>query len=338
MFKIKKIILLSLSLTLLCLVFHNLAVLVQAMEGKIMGVHILSPGDLDNARRLFTDEEIKDDWHFLTIPLALKDLDDLPLWQEFFKDCQQFQFIPLVRLATRAENGVWQRPNRFEVVKLFKFMDQLDWPTDQRHVIIFNEVNHANEWGGQVDPISYAQTLEFAASWANTESANYVVLPAAMDLAAPNSRNTMEAFNYLTQMLDYNSLIFNEIDVWNSHSYPNPGFSSSPTRTSQNSLSGFEYELNFIKKKTGKDFNVIITETGWVDNQYTRPWLKSYYLYAMQHVWSHPKIIGVTPFLLQGSPGQFSQFSFFDENNQPTLMFEAYQEGVKGATTQQEAE
>lgn len=312
---------------------------VMAFDGKILGVHILSPGDLESAKILLKDGPTKDDWHFLTVPLAVNDLNQLAMWQRFFEDCKKEKFIPLVRLATlQIKPGVWARPTRYQIVKMFEFMNKLNWPTDQRFIIVFNEVNHAQEWGGEVDPLSYTQALEFTASWAETELADYVVMPAAMDLAAPNGFQTMEAFTYLNQMLEHNPWIFDHIDVWNSHSYPNPGFSSSPTQTAQNSIRGFEHELNFLKKKTGLDFKVIITETGWVENRYTRPWLNSYYLYAFQHVWSHPQVIGVTPFLLRGAPGQFAQFSFFDEHNQPTKTFEAFRAGVKGMMSELEVE
>jgi hypothetical protein len=307
--------------------------LTHAIKNKILGVHILSPADLSNAKLLFKQGDMKDDWHFLTIPLALKDLNEPEGWQNFFRETKKYKFIPIVRLATKVEEGVWAQPTRYDIVQLFKFMDQLDWPTEKRYIIIFNEVNHAKEWGGVIDPLSYTQILEFATSWAKTEKANYVVMPAAMDLAAPNSAETMEAFTYLTKMLEYNPWIFDHIDLWNSHSYPNPAFSSSPILTGQNSIRGFEHELNFLKRKTGRDFEVIITETGWVQTSQTEPWLKSYYLYAMQHVWTHPKVVGVTPFLLRGAPGQFSDFSFFDRDNQPTKIFEAFRAGIKGATS-----
>lgn len=329
----KQIILIFLS----WLMFVALAIPVvsYAFEDKTLGVHILSPGDLESARTLLKEGSMQDDWHFLTIPLTANDLNQLEMWQSFFKDCKRYKFIPIVRLATyHSEPGVWVRPSRYDIVKLFSFMNQLSWPTEQRFVIVFNEVNHAQEWGGRVDPLTYTQTLEFTTSWAKTEKASYVVMPAAMDLAASNGAQTMEAFTYLNKMLEYNPWIFDHVDVWNSHSYPNPAFSSSPERTTQNSLRGFEHELNFLKKKTGREFKVIITETGWAENRYTLPWLKSYYLYAFQHVWSHPQVIGVTPFLLRGAPGQFAQFSFFDEHNQPTKTFEAFRAGVKGVMDQ----
>jgi hypothetical protein len=319
-----------LAIILLCLAFVSPA---QAISGKIMGVHILSPVDLDYAIQLLKQDQESNEWHFLTIPLTLDDMNRLEYWQDFFKKLKQYKFIPIVRLATRVNHGIWEQPNRKQIVGMFNFMNQLDWPQDERLVIVFNEVNHAKEWGNQIDPISYAQILEFAANWAHTEEANYKILPAAMDLAAPNGPDTMEAFTYLDQMYHYNPWIFSHVDFWNSHSYPNPGFSSSPTQTGKNSIRGFEHELAYLRRRTGNDYRVIITETGWVDNRHTRPWLTQYYLYAMQHVWTHPQVIGVTPFLLRGAPGPFSTFSFFDEANQPTVIYNAFREAVKGVNS-----
>ncbi len=307
-----------------------------AVEAEVLGIHVLSPHDHDYAIKLLKTESNQEKWHYVTIPLSLNDLDKKDEWVQFFQKCKRNKLIPIVRLTTKYENGSWKRPSRKEIVALFEFLNQLPWPTDRRYVIAFNEVNHAKEWGGQVDSLSYTQTLEFVANWAHTEVADYKVLPAAMDLAAPNSRETTEAFSYLTQMLNANPWIFDHVDYWNSHSYPNPAFSARPTNTGKNSIRGFEYELNFIKNKTGKEFRVFITETGWVDNRSTRPWLNNYYLYALQHVWSDSRVKGVTPFLLRGSPGPFESFSFFDDGGNPTAMFNAFQSGVLGVSQTRE--
>ncbi|HQM16004.1 MAG TPA: hypothetical protein PLM16_02230 [Candidatus Woesebacteria bacterium] len=302
--------------------------ILRAAEVSKLGVHLLSPGDLDYAVRLLKLPDNSDKWHYVTIPLAVKDLSDLKLWQDFFRRCQEMKLIPIVRLATTVENGSWQRPTRFQIVRSFDFLNQLPWPTDERLVIAYNEVNHAKEWGGAVDPLSYTHVLEFVLNWAHTEQANYKILPAAMDLAAPNSTQTREAFSYLSEMLQINPWIFDHIDFWNSHSYPNPGFSASPTNSGQNSLRGFQHELNFIKNRVNRDLEVFITETGWVDNRVTRPWLSQYYLYAVQHVWSDERVKGVTPFLIRGAPGPFAQFSFFDDQDLPTPIFKAVQETI----------
>lgn len=305
---------------------------IWATEGQVLGIHILHPYELQDATKLVKTEANKDQWHYVTIPLALDDLKNFDEWQSFFNEAKNQKLIPVVRLATRFENGSWKVPTRKEITDLVAFLSKLEWPTEQRYVIVFNEVNHAKEWGGQINPAQYGAVLRFTSDWLHTEQKNYVVLPAAMDLAAPNGSTTMEAFTYLNQMQLADGDIFkNTIDVWNSHSYPNPGFSSSPQRTAQNSLRGFEHELKYIHDTTGKEYKVMITETGWVSNGQTNRWLSSYYEYALQNIWSDTRVIGVTPFVLRGDPGPFSGFAFLDRNNKPTLQYTAFRQALEKA-------
>lgn len=301
---------------------------VSAREGEVLGIHILSPTELEAADALISADD-QNSWHYVTIPFGLADLEKKAEWQKFFNQAKDKKVIPIVRLVTQAEGAAWRQPNRKQITDQISFLKNLDWPTDKKHIVIFNEVNHAKEWGSQLDPVGYTEVLRFSAQWAHAENANFVVLPAAMDLAAPNGGVTMEAFNYLEQMYASDPEIFNYIDAWNSHSYPNPGFSSAPQRTTQNSLRGFEHELAYLKKKTDKDFQVYITETGWVSNRATAPWLESYYTYALQHIWSDPRVVAVTPFVLQGAPGPFAGFTFLDERGQPTSHYRALQNAIK---------
>ena len=316
--------------TSLVLAISLLVNTIQPVVAKdTLGIHILSPHDLDEAQQLLSVKENEDDWKYLTVPLTLNDLDDVTLWQRFFDEAKSHKMIPIVRLATRVENGGWIKPNRWQIVRMINFLNLLDWPTEDRYIIVFNEVNHAKEWGNDINPEEYAQILEFTSRWARTEPHNYQVLPAAMDLAAPNSQETMEAFTFLERMYQTNPKIFEFIDIWNSHSYPNPGFSSPPTLNTKNSMRGFLHELDYLKRKTGRDYQVMITETGWTVNKSTAPWLKNYYLYALQHIWSDPQVIAVTPFVAKGAPGPFANFSFYTAEGEPTVHYEALQEALK---------
>lgn len=302
----------------------------QAAEGEVLGIHILHPYELDRATELLKPESSDDDqWHYVTVPFALDQLKNQAEWQDFFNKARDKKVIPLVRLVTKYENGAWQVPNKWQIAQQISFLSALDWPTDERHIIVFNEPNQAHEWAGQIDPAGYAQVLEFTARWAKNENKGYKVLPAGMDLAAPHGPRTAEAFWYLDQMLAENPAVFDSIDYWNSHSYPNPGFVSSPERTDKQSLRGFEHELTYLKKKTGRDFEVYITETGWRETAYTRPWLPQYYQYALQHVWSDARVKAVTPFVLQGDPGPFAAFTFIDQVGNQTLQYQAYHQLVK---------
>jgi hypothetical protein len=317
---------------LICALLIWLSVLVAApvvqATGQVLGVHILHPYEINDAAELLESVE-GERWRYVTIPLSLNDLEKHDEWQGFFLAARDKKILPVVRLTSRFENGAWAVPNRKNITDEIAFLSKLEWPTEQRHIIAFNEVNHAKEWGNRIDPAEYAQVFRFTAEWARSEDKHYVVMPAGMDLAAPNGRETREAFTYLNQMLASDPEILQLVDIWNSHSYPNPGFSSSPTRTAQNSLRGFEHELKWLKQKTGRDYQVLITETGWVSTAATRRQLEEYYTYALQNIWSHPQVIGVTPFLLRGDPGPFSGFSFLDKNNQPTQQWVALQRAME---------
>ncbi len=318
----------SLGWLTLYLVFIWLAP-VQVKASKL-GVHIMEPQELQAAVGLIKPSNSLDNsWHFVTIPLTLDDLDKKDQWQEFFNQAKKHKVVPLVRLATRFKDGAWQVPTKKDVVDQIGFLSSLDWPTDKLYLVAYNEPNHAAEWGGRVDPAGYGRMLEFVADWAHTEEKNFVVLPAAVDQAAPNSAGTLEAFNFLEKMTKANPGVLKKIDVWNAHAYPNPGFIASPYSSSKMSLKSFLYELDWLKEKTGKDYLVAITETGWRQTPFNSWRLKGYYTYALKNIWSDKRVIAVTPFTLKGSPGPFSAFSFLDEGDKPTAQYRAFQTAIE---------
>jgi hypothetical protein len=294
-----------------------------------LGIHILSPSEAPAASNLLNVSPDSQEWHYVTIPLTLNDVEKKQEWQNFFNYAKQEKLIPIVRLSTKAEGGNWKKPTKKEVVDLISFLSTLEWPTDDKFIIVFNEVNHTHEWGGNLEPERYAEILRFASNWAKSENLNYHILPAAMDLAAPNSATTMEAFTYLNRMLAADSSVLSYIDYWNSHSYPNPGFSASPQRNDQASMRGYQHELSYVKTKSGRDLKTFITETGWIDNRQTNRWLTNYYSYASENIWNDPRIVAVTPFVLQGAPGPFAGFTFIDSQGNPTHQYRAYQDVIK---------
>src|SRR5579859_406221 len=312
--------------------FWTLPTQVFALQGSVLGIHILNPSEAQEAQKLLQPDPSTDDFHYLTIPLTLNDLHKQEEWQKFLDFAKKEKLIPIVRLATRVENGAWDQPTKKNIVDEITFLSSLSWPVDEHYVIVFNEVNHAGEWGNQIDPAGYVDALRFTSDWAKSEEKNYQILPAAMDLATPNTGSSREAFAYLDQMYQYDPNIFSYIDFWNSHSYPNPGFSAAATDTGKKSISGFITELNYLKDKTGREYRTFITETGWVDNAATDSSLESYYQYAVDHVWSDPRVVAVTPFVLQGDPGPFSGFTFINRSGQPTHQYIVYQNVIRNLT------
>lgn len=295
----------------------------RAADPNSLGVHILHPEEIEAVAKAFPVSENSDNWRYLTLPLTPQEATRQEAWQTFMNLAKEHKFIPLIRLTSNFENGVWQRPSRKQIIEEINFLADLTWPTEEKHIIAFNEVNHAGEWGGVINPQSYAQTLHFVVDWAHTENQNFVVLPAGLDLAAPQGGSTVDAFWFWQQVAVADPEVLNLIDGWTSHSYPNPGFSSSPLASGRNSVWGFAHELAYVKQLTGRDLPVYITETGWTVNNQTARWLASYYHHSLTQVWSDPRVKAVTPFVFKGAPGPFAAFSFMDENDQPTANLEA---------------
>jgi hypothetical protein len=325
----------KISLILTIIVWQLSSITSIAQAKQVLGVHILHPAEITEAAQLIKNEVNADSWSYVTIPLSLADLNKQSEWQDAFNQAKTLKINPIIRLASRfdSEKNSWTIPTRGEILQIFDFLKSLSWPHEKKYLIVFNEPNHQTEWGNTLDPESYAQILSFTADWAHTENLNYQILPAAMDLAAPNGKETTEAFTFLEAMLKANPEIFTKLDYWNSHSYPNPGFSAAANKTGQNSLRGFEHELKWLKEKTNREFQVFITETGWEENAKTRSNLSNYYDYANDKIWSNENIIAITPFVLKGDPGPFANFTLIDKDGNFTRQYSAYAKQI--ATTAQ---
>lgn len=307
---------------------------VLATTAKV-GMHVLHPSDVREAVALLDAQngDDSDPWYYITLPFSLKDAQNISQWQSFFDEAKDLRVIPIIRLVTEPKGDVWKIPTRADIVTELNALQSLQWPTSKKRIIIFNEVNHAKEWGGQIDPAAYARTLRFASQWAQSLDENFVVLPAAMDLAATGGNGTTDAFVYWNGVFAEDPEIMQYVDAWNSHSYPNPAFSAPPTARGKNSLRGYEYELAYLAEKGVEDLPVYITETGWEENWLTSRRLSQWYRQAVEDIWlPDARVVAVTPFVFRGAPGPFDKFSFIDADGKPTVQHEAL-EKVLGAAT-----
>ena len=129
--------------------------------------------------------------------------------------------------------------------------------------------------------------------------------------------------------------VFNFIDGWNSHSYPNPGFSGAKTGIGRRSIRGYEWELGLIEQSSPlrgkKDLPVFITETGWVQSKTNDDEeLATNMKYAFQDVWMKDKrIVAVTPFLLNYTEEPFYDFSWKNKDGSYFKIYGAVQETQK---------
>lgn len=291
-----------------------------ADNGNKLGIHILETEELRQVSNLLPDGG------YITVPVRIDQLDGTK-WQKFFDEADKYRFTPIVRLATSHNGKYWERPTKYNIVKFADFFSKLDWHRGELIIIAFNEPNHAPEWGGRVDPEDYGQRLSFLLKWFKTEPKKYSILPAALDAAAANSGKAMSLNLFLDRMLSKYPEVISGLSGWNSHAYPNPGFAGLPTDSHKMSVKSYQYELNAIKKKTGLELPVYITETGWDQNKVRMKLLPQYFKFAYEKIWSPDSaVIAVTPFLFNAQTMPFSAFSLLDTNENPTLIYEMIRE------------
>jgi hypothetical protein len=283
-----------------------------AVPNNKIGIHILFTDEVEQASKIVNNNG-KAEWGYVTIPIQATDR-DRPKWQRFLAQCKTNKVIPIIRVATVLEGANWAEPNSFDLVDFANFLGELDWPVENRYVIIFNEVNRSDEYGGFVSPEKYADILINAIAIFKAKSEDFFILPAGLDNAAGNSKTSLNWRLYLERMYIRQPDIYNKIDGWTSHAYPNPEFSARPDKSGSNKIDSFRTDLKFIRLFSNKKLPVFITETGWSSKNLSETQISLYYQYAFTHQWTDSNIVAVTPFLLSAQDGPFSQFSFINKS------------------------
>lgn len=288
---------------------------------NIFGIHILFPSEVDQASHLVNSSG--GDWGYIVIPIQAGDR-NLQKWQSFMNSCARDHLIPIIRLATEGDyfnTTVWRKPTDEDVLDFANFLSSLDWPTKNRFVIVFNEVNRNDEWGGQASPSDYANLLSFAVTTFKTKSPDFFIISAGMDNAAPNSNTSFNEYTFYSDMNNAVPGIFNQIDGFASHSYPNPAFIQPPTVATQMSIASFSFEKSLLDSLSSKTLPVFITETGWDTNAVGQQTAASYFSQAFSNVWNDPSIVMVSPFLLSAGTPPFATFSFLDSSGSPNSIY-----------------
>ena len=215
-----------------------------------------------------------------------------------------------------------QLPKDEDIVDFANFLSSLTWPTKNRYIIVYNEVNRGDEWGGKPNPEEYAKILEFAVSAFKSRSDDFFIISSGMDNAAANTDIAINQYTYFRAMDEAVPGIFSKIDGIASHSYPNPAFSQPPSVKTSMSISSFQYEKSLIEDLGGKELPVFITETGWVNTEVPSEKVAEYYKQAYTTVWDDKSIVAVTPFLLKAGMGAFKPFSFLTEDGKETKHYD----------------
>jgi hypothetical protein len=158
------------------------------------------------------------------------------------------------------------------------------------------------------------------------------MLNGALNATAPNINGYIEPKRFMYEMNQEIPGIFNKLDGWASHSYPQPNFAGSPYSTGLWSIKAYEDELSYLKKVLGvtKSFPVFITETGWAHSQgdsYNGTYPDAQvaaqnYKIAFEEVWlKDDRVRAVTPFTIFYNP-PFDHFSWINRDGVPYEQYE----------------
>lgn len=278
------------------------------------GIHIIDENDLEDAAKLVNSSG--GDWGYITLVIR-EDERDVKRWQKVFDKMRELHLIPIVRIATKQVGENWEKPWKDEIPGWISFLNELNWVVKNKYIVVGNEPNHATEWGGEINPTEYANYLKKFSHDLKSLSQDFYILNAGFDASAPDNKVHISEEAFIKKMLEEDPHIFDYIDGWASHSYPNPGFSGSADDIGKGTVRTFEWERDLLKSLgINRDFDIFITETGWAHNGGEDTLLKdeSYvsdsFKKAFNDVWNDQKIVAVTPFLLNYQAPPFNSFSW----------------------------
>ncbi len=299
----------------------------RLLPNNKVGIHILSESELPDAASLVNSNG--GSWGYITFVIR-EDERDTARWTRAFKEARTLHLIPIVRIATTSENAAWKEPKSGDARTWAEFLDTLPWPIQNRYVILFNEPNHPAEWGGTVNPQEYAQIARAYWEQLKRASADFFVLPAGFDAAAPNSKGMMAIETYFAKMYEADPLVFSLFDGWTSHSYPNPAFSGSVDDQGKTSIRGYQWEVAHLARyDIYPNLPIFITETGWSHKNLKEQTVAQNYKKAFETAWNDNNIVAVTPFVLSYSQKPFQVFSWKESEGRFREAYHAVQSLTK---------
>ncbi len=280
----------------------------EAVPNNHFGMHIIDTSDIPEVAKLVNSNG--GDWGYVTLVIQ-KGERNVGRWQKVFDEMRRLHLIPIVRIATAPLNGdIWEKPNVDEIDGWVSFLNSLNWVIENRYVTVGNEPNHDKEWGGGANPKEYADYLKIFSEKLKKANDDFFIMPAGLDASANNPRDSVDETTFLKEMIAAEPNVFENIDGWASHSYPNPNFSGSAGAFGRGTVRTYLWELDYLKSLgVSKNFPVFITETGWIHSGSLTtdigPKIEKAYIEA----WSDERVVAVTPFVFNYSESPFDIFS-----------------------------
>jgi len=266
------------------------------------------------------------DWGYVLIPYNVKDRDH-DKWGRVFTQVYEKHLIPIIQL-----HDVDLADYKKQTEESAKFLNSFIWPIKQRYISVYNEPNDAKFWYGKVNAAEYARVLNYTIDTYKKESDDFFLLNGGLNVSADSNSQTLDAFSFMYAMNAEIPGIFNKLDGWASHSYPQPNFSGNPYAIGRWSIRAYENELDYLKNVLGveKNLPVFITETGWAHAEgkdYDASFLpvsaiSEFFKIAYEEVWlKDDRVRAVMPFTIwYGSP--FDHFSWINDDKVPYKHYE----------------
>lgn len=269
-------------------------------------------------------------WGYVLIPFNVKDRDSAK-WLRVFDQLNEKKLIPIIQLW-----DVDTSDYKEQTKEAADFLNGFLWPIRYRYVSVYNEANDSKFWYGKVDPGEYAKILDYTIKVFKDENEDFFIMNGALNITATTDNLNMDAFLYMRKMDERIPGIFEKLDGWASHPYPQPNFTGSPDTQGRWGIRAYEEELKFLKEVLGvkKFLPVFITETGWAHAEganYNGQYLPvkqvaENFKTAFEDYWlKDDRVRAVTPFTVRYEP-PFDHFSWVNRDNVPYYHYDVIKE------------
>ncbi len=266
------------------------------------------------------------DWGYVLIPYNVKDR-DYNKWRRVFADLTKRHLVPIIQLW-----DVDTKDYKGDTKESAEFLNSFLWPVKERYISAYNEPNDDRFWKGDANAKNYAQVLNYTIDIFKKENPNFFILNGALNSSAPDGKGYISALSFLYQMNTAVPGIFNKLDGWASHSYPQPNFAGSPYATGLLSIKSYETELDYLKNNLGliKELPVFITETGWAHAEgesynsifFPANQVAQNFKIAFEEIWlKDARVRAVTPFTIYYK-APFDHFSWINNDGVPYEQYE----------------
>jgi hypothetical protein len=208
------------------------------------------------------------DWGYVLLTMNIGDR-DVSHWKDLFGAASKAHLSPIVQLSN---NGVCN-VDKMDFEGVAKTLDKAGWSGKHIYVSIFNEMNSKDYWCEKIAPDEYAKALDKAIKAFDKVDKKFFIMPGAFNSSARTQDRYLAEETYLSRMNQAVPGIFNKIDGWSTHSYPQPNFSGDPHNLpswygTRDTINNYTWEMSVLKSNFGiNGLPIFITETGWLHKE-----------------------------------------------------------------------